>query len=490
LARERGEIVQDYWRDMKAATRKFCKGWGANVNSQIKREKRDLLKKLQDMDGVANERGLDASQWQEIYEVEDKLEKIYQFEEIQWQRRGSVNWILKGDSNNGYFSHNIANGRKKKCTIFSLEDGDREIRDPIGIREHAKTFYKDLFGDEGGSSIHLGEGFWTEKGRLTNEEAQELIRPFTVTELEEALKDMDSNTAPGPDGLSVSFYKEFWSEVKHTMLKMFRDLHRGTLNLSRLNYGMISLIPKTKEANNIRQYRPICLLNVDYKWFTKVLTMRLTPFAGKLISETQTAFIPGRYILEGVVILHETLHELRVSKVPGVILKLDFEKAYDKVSWKFMMEVLRKKNFPGKWLDWMKQIIEGGKVGININGAPGSFFSTHRGLRQGDPLSPLLFNLVSDALATMLEKSKETNQNRGVILHLIEGGLTHLQYADDTIILDEQTILNAKFLLYCFEDMSGLKINYQKSEVLVMGGQKKIITELRASSIVKWGFFL
>jgi hypothetical protein len=100
---------------------------------------------------------------------------------------------------------------------------------------------------------------------------------------------------------------------------------------------------------------------------------------------------------------------------------------------------------------------------------------------------------VSDALATMLEKSKETNQNRGVILHLIEGGLTHLQYADDTIIflsLDEQTILNAKFLLYCFEDMSGLKINYQKSEVLVMGGQKKIITELRASSIVKWGFFL
>jgi hypothetical protein len=80
-----------------------------------------------------------------------------------------------------------------------------------------------------------------------------------------------------------------------------------------------------------------------------------------------------------------------------------------------------------------------------------------------------------------------------VIPHLIEGGLTHLQYADDMIIflsLDEQTILNTNFLLYCFEDMSGLKINYQKSEVLVMGGQKKIITELQAFSIVKWGFSL
>jgi hypothetical protein len=106
---------------------------------------------------------------------------------------------------------------------------------------------------------------------------------------------------------------------------------------------MISLIPKIKEANTIKQYRPICLLNVDYKWFSKVFTLRLTPFADKVISENQTAFIPGRYILEGVIILHETLHELRVKKMQGVILKLDFEKAYDKVRWSFMIEVLRKK---------------------------------------------------------------------------------------------------------------------------------------------------
>lgn len=132
------------------------------------------------------------------------------------------------------------------------------------------------------------------------------------------------------------------------------EFYRGELNLSRLNYGMISLIPKTKEANNIRQYRPICLLNVDYKWFTKVLMMRLTPYAGKLINNTQTAFIPDRYILDGVIILHEILHELRVKNIKGIILKLDFEKAYDKVRWSFMMEVLRRKNFPDKWLEWIK----------------------------------------------------------------------------------------------------------------------------------------
>jgi hypothetical protein len=104
---------------------------------------------------------------------------------------------------------------------------------------------------------------------------------------------------------------------------------------------MISLIPKSKEANNIRHFRPICVLNIDYKIFTKVLTKRLSSLADKLISKSQTAFIPGRFILEGVITLHEILHELRVKKTKGVILKLDFEKAYDKVHWSFLIEVLK-----------------------------------------------------------------------------------------------------------------------------------------------------
>jgi hypothetical protein len=257
------------------------------------------------------------------------------------KKRG-VKWILKGDSNNSYF-HGVASGRKKKCTIFFVETEDGTIHDQQLIREHVESYYKELFGKEPRGAISLGDDFWLHKGRLTDKEAQNLIKPFTLQELEDSLKDMDPNASPGPDGLPVSFYREFWTEIKLIMLEMFQEFFRGDLNLSRLNYGMISLIPKLKEANNIKQYRPICLLNVDYKWFTKVLTMRLTPYAEKLISNTQTAFIPGRYILEGVIILQEIMHELRVKKMKGIILKLDFEKAYDKVHWDFMMDVLRKK---------------------------------------------------------------------------------------------------------------------------------------------------
>jgi hypothetical protein len=163
---------------------------------------------------------------------------------------------------------------------------------------------------------------------------------------------------------------------------------------------------------------------------------------------------------------------VRTQKSQGIILKLDFEKAYDKVHWSFMFEVLKKKNFPHKWLEWMKQVIEGGRLGINMNGEPGNFFNTHKGLRQGDPLSPLLLNLVSDALATMLEHAKRAGEIKGLVPHLVESGITHLQYADHTIIfldLDEKSIIYTKFFLYCFEDMSGLKINYDKSEIFVLG---------------------
>jgi hypothetical protein len=132
----------------------------------------------------------------------------------------------------------------------------------------------------------------------------------------------------------------------------------------------------------------------------------------------------------------------------------------------------RRKKLAPKWLEWMKQIIEGGRVGIKINGEPGDFFNTQKGLRQGDPLSPLLFNLVSDALATMIDNARRAGEIKGLVPHLIEGGITHLQYADDTIIfvdMDNQSIINIKFLLYCFENMSGLKINYEKSEIFALG---------------------
>jgi hypothetical protein len=196
-----------------------------------------------------------------------------------------------------------------------------------------------------------------DRGRLDSVQKENLIRPFTMEEVERALKEMRTETAPGPDGFLVVFYKKFLGVIKWWVIQMLEDFYYGKLNLSRLNYGIIVLIPKIKEVVNVKQFRPICLLNVFYKFFTKVLASRLTGVADDIISENQTTFITCRNILEGVLILHEVIHELSSKSQNGIILKLDFEKAYDKMHWDFLEEVLILKEFPIRWIEGIKQVV-------------------------------------------------------------------------------------------------------------------------------------
>ena len=118
-------------------------------------------------------------------------------------------------------------------------------------------------------------------------------------------------------------------------------------------------------------------------------------------------FMPGRNIPEGAVVLHETIHELHKKKKNGVILKLDFEKAYDKVNWSFVKQTLRMKGFSPTWCKWIEEVVSRGSVGIKVNKENGHNFQTRKGLRHGDPLSPILFNLVADMLAILVSRAKK-----------------------------------------------------------------------------------
>ena len=152
--------------------------------------------------------------------------------------------------------------------------------------------------------------------------------------------------------------------------------------------------------------RPIRLLNVSFKIFTKVGTNRLTQIAHSMVRPTQTAFMPSRHILEGVVVLHETLHEIHSKKLDGVVFKVDFEKAYDKVKWPFLQQALRMKGFDEAWRKQVESFVQGGSVGIKVNDDIGQYFQTLKGLRQGDPMSPILFNVVVDMLAILVNRAK------------------------------------------------------------------------------------
>ena len=217
---------------------------------------------------------------------------------------------------------------------------------------------------------------------------------FSENEIREAIFQMEHNKAPGPDGFPAEFYQHFWDIVKPDLLAHFNEFHQGTLPLHCLNFGVITLLPKKAEETMIQQYRLICLLNVSFKIFTKVLTNRINLVDQKVIRSSQTAFLPGRFIMEGAVVLHETIHELHRKKKSGVILKLDFEKVYDKVKWPFLQQALLMKGFAPKWAAWIEETTSKGSVGIKVNDNVGHFFQTKKGVRQGDPLSPILFNIL------------------------------------------------------------------------------------------------
>ncbi|WVZ62664.1 hypothetical protein U9M48_012381 [Paspalum notatum var. saurae] len=286
---------------------------------------------------------------------------------------------------------------------------------------------------------------------------------------------MEHNKAPGPDGFPPEFYQVFWNVIKPDLMALFDEFYRGTLALNRLNFGNIILIPKVGDASRIHQYRPICLLNVSFKIFTKAATNRIVRVAHKIIRPSQTAFLPGRNIIEGAVVLHETLHELHRKKLNGVIFKIDFEKAYDKVRWDFLQQTLRMKGF-FTWCNCIRSFVQGGNVAVKVNGQNGHYFQTRKGLRQGDPLSPILFNIVADMLAIIINRAKDVGKVNGVIPHLVEDGLSILQYADDTVLFmdhDLEKARNMKVLLCIFEKLSGLKINFHKSEIVGFGQAKE-----------------
>ena len=142
------------------------------------------------------------------------------------------------------------------------------------------------------------------------------------------------------------------------------------------------------------------------------------------------------------------------------------------MSWNFLEEVLERKGFSNTWVQWINKSVRGGRVCIFINGERGEFYKSYKGLRQGDPLSPLFFNLVADALSAMLSRACEAGIIQGLVPHLVEGGLSHLQYVDDTVILlqySPKNLRNVRLVLSCYEAMSGMKISFEKSEIFTIG---------------------
>ncbi|WOG86222.1 hypothetical protein DCAR_0205423 [Daucus carota subsp. sativus] len=234
------------------------------------------------------------------------------------------------------------------------------------------------------------------------------------------------------------------------------------------NSSFIALIPKSINAVHPSDFRPISLMNALVKLLSKVLATRLKSFMPLLISHNQTAFIKGRQISDGILITSEIVSLLQKQNLSGSIFKIDFEKAFDRVRWDFVLDVLSALNFGAKWISWVKSIFYSSRISVLVNGSPTEEFAPSRGLRQGDPLSPLLFNLVGESLSCLLNIGVRNCIFSGISLFGGKEIITHLQFADDVILFlhnADASIIGIKRILQCFQLLSGMKVNFTKSHL-------------------------
>jgi hypothetical protein len=310
----------------------FLKGWGANLGKEKRLFKENLLNQVEELDRQADGTGLDKEGWALRYHVEDQLVMIDPMEEEYWKQRSRVRWTLEGDSCTKYF-HAIANSQRRKCSIPRLITPQGEVDDQRDLMEHVYDFYRGLMGASGEDRVFsLAPDLWERGKRISDGENLALELTFMPEELDEVLLSMKPDSAPGPDGLPVLFFKRIWGILRGHILTLLNAFVLGRVDVAWLNFGIITLIPKVKGADTIKQFRPIALINVICKFVGNAFAIRLAPLAHRTIDRSQTAFIRGRCLHEGVLALHEIMHELRVKRLGGLLLKLDFEKAYDRVN--------------------------------------------------------------------------------------------------------------------------------------------------------------
>lgn len=300
-----------------------------------------------------------------------------------------------------------------------------------------------------------------------------LTMHYTEDEIRKAIKQMHPDKAPGPDGMTPIFYQKFWSVVRRDVIAVILGILNDGHNPKPLNHTHIVLIPKIKNPSSPKDFRPISLCNVIFRIITKVIANRVKSILSHVISATQSAFLPGRIITDNAMTAFEIFHSMKHKKRgrKGIMaMKLDMSKAYDRVEWKFLEEVMSKLGFCNNWINLVMRCVTTVSYAVKINGTPTETFYPGRGLRQGDPLSPYLFLLCAEAFSALLKQSERAGRMHGVAVTKTAPIISHLFFADDTILFTRASNEEADEItrvLQQYEKTSGQKINLEKTSITV-----------------------
>ena len=446
------------------------KRWNREIFGRIEIRLANLSEELQGLESKEHLPGLSDEEKDRRADLKTEIGRLLLAEETSWRQKSRATWLAEGDRNTAFF-HRTANAHRRFNYIAKIKVDGVVHEGQDAVATGIVGFYEKLYNEPEQWRPRV-DGLWLPS--LNLEEVDRLTRPFGEEEVVEVLREMRGDKAPGPDGFSIAFLQHCWPVVKDDIMAVLEHVHAvGDFEKS-LNATFIVLIPKKNGALDIGDYRPISLIGCIYKILAKVLARRMAKVMDRLISENQNAFVGGRQILDASLVANECVDGRLRSKEPGILCKLDIEKAYDHVSWDFMLYLLKRMGFGEKWCSWIKCCISSTKFSVLVNGSAQGFFGGSRGLRQGDPLSPFLFIIVMDVLSRFISRAVSVGRLSGFRVGEGRRGETvsHLLFADDTLIFCKDEVRELaclKDILLCFQAVSGLKINMEKSELIPVG---------------------
>jgi hypothetical protein len=355
---------------------------------------------------------------------------------------------------------------------LTTADG-QTITNQADIRKEQVSFYKELYSSRNtdlnseGAQKFLGNNSIP---KLTEDEKTSLEGLLTEDECLSTLGTFKINKSPGNDGLTTEFYRQFWPQVGKYLVEGLNCSYAcGEMSTSQ-RQAIITLIDKKgKDRSQLKNWRPISLLNVDYKIATKTIARRMQTVLPSIIHHSQAGFVDGRLIGESVRTVADILEFTKIKNISGILLCIDFEKAFDSIEWNYLQKTLEVFNFGPSLRKWIETFYKNVSSCIANNGHTSCYFELERGVRQGDPLSPYLFIIGLELLAIKVRHSTDI---RGINVdgHEIKLSL----FADDISSFLADVASGEKLLdvLSSFEMCAGLKVNNDKTEAMWLGSAR------------------
>ena len=384
--------------------------------------------------------------------------------------RSKVKWITDGEKINKYFCNlESRNYNDKMLPLIELDNGDIIDSQPE-IKNEVKKFYENLYKKRNVTDCSFDDLNNLQK-QLPNEDKAMLEEDLSIEEVKLAIKNLSLGKSPGPDGFTSEFFKFFILDLGIFILRAANTCFQKGVFTPTFRQGNIVLIPKeNKPKRFIKNLRPISLLSTIYKIISTCISNRLKQVLPQLIDESQNAFLKFRNLSSNVRFIYDTLVYTEKEQIPGMLLSIDFEKAFDCISWSFLFKSLSFFNFGPKFIRWIQLFYTDLTSCITINGQNSDWFNIERGVRQGDPSSPYLYLICAEILSLMI---KNNDQIKGIRMNNNVNLLS--QFADDTTLsLDgtEESLTQAIDTITRFSTYSGLKVNEQKSMIIWIGSRK------------------